>query len=218
MTKPKGFVKRGNERYDRHDPYFRKAKKEGFVARSIYKLEEIDAAFSLLAPSSIVLDLGCAPGSWLQYVASRLDPARGGRAVGVDLLPVRTSFPAHVRTLVADVNDLSPESLLPDGPPPKDPARPFDVVLSDMAPSTTGVRSVDQARSAQLCDMALSLADRLAARGSHLCFKVLEGGDTKAFLDELRARYTTVKVRRPKSTRPGSTETYLVALTRKATP
>lgn len=200
-----GFVPKGNTRYDRHDAYYRQAKREGFVARSVYKLEEIDEQHGLLRPSDRVLDLGCAPGSWLQYVSGRLRPEKGGGAVGVDLLPVPISFPPHVRIIQGDVFTLGPEDLLGE----RD-AR-FDVVLSDMAPNTTGVRSVDQARSMALVERALELCFRVLRLGGHLCVKVLEGGDFPAFLQACRSAFAEVKVTRPKGTRSGSMETYVVA-------
>lgn len=212
----KGFVAKGNARYDRHDTFYRQAKREGFVARSIYKLEEIDAQFGLLRATSVVLDLGCAPGSWLQYVAKTIDPARGGRAVGIDLLPVHTSFPSWVKVLLGDVYTVSDEQLLPDGVVVADTSRPFDVVLSDMAPNTTGIRSVDQARSLDLAETALAIAARRLRPGGAFCVKILEGGEMKSFIDACQRTFTTVKVRRPKGTREGSKETYVVGLERVA--
>jgi 23S rRNA (uridine2552-2'-O)-methyltransferase len=211
----KGFVAKGNARYDRHDPYYRQAKKEGFVARSIYKLEEIDEQFGLITPSSVVLDLGCAPGSWMQYVARKVMPQKGGRAVGIDLLPVHTSFPSWVKILVGDIYAVSDDELLPEGVPVDDKSRPFDVVLSDMAPNTTGVRSVDQARSLSLAEAALAIAERRLKPGGVFCVKILEGGEMKSFIEACQRAFTTVKIRRPKGTREGSKETYVVGLERR---
>jgi 23S rRNA (uridine2552-2'-O)-methyltransferase len=207
------FVARGNDRYDRHDTYYRKAKSEGYLARSIYKLEEIDEQLKVLKPSDWVLDLGCAPGSWLQYVSRKVKPEKNGQVVGIDLLPVATNFPAHVHVIENDVYEINAEDLLP----PSTNARagqkaPFDVILSDMAPNTTGVRAVDQARSIGLCERALSLAESLLKKNGNFCFKVFEGGELANFILLLRKQFKTVKVRRPKGTRPGSMETYVVAL------
>lgn len=207
--RPDGFIPKGNARYDRHDAYYRQAKKEGYAARSIYKLEELDREFHLLRPSDHVLDLGCAPGSWLQYVDGKL---KTGQAVGIDLLPVKTGFSGKVRVLQGDAFTTSLEELT--GTPPGQPLRLFDLVLSDMAPNTTGIRSVDQARSLALCERALEVAERALVEGGRMCVKMLEGGDMKSYLDACKKVFATVKVKRPKSTRAGSTETFVVGLER----
>lgn len=213
----KRFVKKGSSRYDRHDAYYRRAKQEGWLARSVYKLEELDKDFKLIRPGDNVLDLGAAPGSWLQYAERRVQE-KGGRLVGIDLLPVRLSFGPHVKVIQGDVFKADLRELLPPGlevsedePTP----RPFDVVLSDMAPNTTGIRSVDQARSMALAERALEVALRVLRPGGRFCVKVFEGGDFRDYLDALKQGFSTVKVRRPKGTRVGSIETYVVALDRR---
>jgi 23S rRNA (uridine2552-2'-O)-methyltransferase len=211
-----GFMKPKNDRYDRHDAYYRKAKEEGFLARSVYKLEELDKDFRLIRAGDHVLDLGSAPGSWMQYAERKVQQARG-RLVGIDLLPVRVSFGPHVRVLEADVFKVEANDLLPPGEEPVKgvQARPFDVVLSDMAPNTTGIRSVDQARSMALAERALELALRMLRPGGRFCVKVFEGQDFPAYMATLRKAFREVKIRRPKSVRVGSIETYVVALDRK---
>lgn len=212
----KGFVPKGSSRYDRHDAFYRKAKQEGFLARSVYKLEELDRDFALIRPGDWVLDLGAAPGSWLQY-AERKVRERGGRLVGIDLLPVKVSFGPHVKVIQGDIYETPVEQLLPEGPAvaKRDPERPFDVVMSDMAPNTTGVRAVDQARSMALAEHALEVAGRLLRPGGRFVVKVFEGGDFKDYLARAQELFTEVKVRRPKGTRAGSIETYVVALGRR---
>jgi 23S rRNA (uridine2552-2'-O)-methyltransferase len=206
-TRRQGFVPKGNARYDRHDPYYRKAKAEGFAARSVYKLEEIDREYKLIRAKDRVLDLGCAPGSWLQYVDSKL---QSGTAVGIDLLPVKVTFSAKVTVIQGDAFDATVPALSAD-------AR-FDVVLSDMAPNTTGIKMVDQARSLALCERALEVAARSLTPGGRLCVKIFEGGDMKQFLDAVRALFDTVKVKRPKGTRAGSVETYVIGLGKRGAP
>lgn len=213
----KGFVAQGSSRYDRHDVYYRRAKEEGWLARSVYKLEELDRDFKLIRPGDNVLDLGSAPGSWLQFAERRVHE-RGGLLVGIDLLPVRLSFGPHVKVIQGDVFKAELHELLPAGLEVQEgasPPRPFDVVMSDMAPNTTGIRSVDQARSMALAERALEVALRVLRPGGRYCVKVFEGGDFAAYLDALRAGFRTVKVRRPKGVRVGSIETYVVALDRK---
>ena len=204
---PSGFVIKGNARYDRHDHFYRQAKKEGFAARSIYKLDEIDRDYRILHKGDVVVDLGCAPGSWMQYVEEKIQP--GGRAYGIDLLAVKVAFGPHVRTIVGDAFAVTLEDLT-DSVGAELPR--VDVVLSDMAPNTTGIRSIDQARSMALSERALEVAVRLLRPGGRFVVKVLEGGEMKAFVTAIEQVFSTVKLRRPKSTRDGSTETFVVAL------
>lgn len=199
--------------YERHDPYYHAAKKQGFVARSVFKLEEIDQDFSLIRSGDWVLDLGCAPGSWLQYTEKRVGKL-GGRLVGIDLLPVRISFASHVKIIQGDIYDAALSDLLPEEIDGKSKTG-FDVVLSDMAPNTTGIRSVDQDRSLALCERALELAEKLLRPGGRFCVKILEGGGIQSFITQCRQMFTTVKIRRPKGTRSGSMETYIVCLNKK---
>ena len=204
------YVTKGNARYDRHDSYYRKARQEGYLARSVYKLEEIDRDFKLIGKAAAVLDLGCAPGSWMQYVERKVASVKGF-VVGIDLLPMKVTFGSHVRIIQGDVFDVDPTAYLPQRAAAGE--RPlFDVVISDMAPNTTGIRSVDQARSHALCERAFDIAQQVLRQGGNFCIKVLEGGETPDLLRQLREAFDTVKVRRPKGTRPGSSETYIVAL------
>ncbi|UCF01217.1 MAG: RlmE family RNA methyltransferase, partial [Deltaproteobacteria bacterium] len=115
------------------DHYFHRAKKEGFIARSVYKLEEVDRRVRLLKPGQRVLDLGCHPGSWLQYCARVV--GKRGLVVGVDTRKISVELPPHVKCIQADVFELSPADL-------HHFSKEFDVVLSDLAPATTGIRSV----------------------------------------------------------------------------
>lgn len=213
----KGFVGKGSDRYDRHDHYYRRAKEEGWLARSVYKLEELDTDFKLIRPGDNVLDLGAAPGSWLQFAERRVQQ-KGGKIVGIDLLPLKLSFGPHVKVIQGDVFKTDVKDLLPPGFEVGDDdvaLRPYDVVLSDMAPNTTGIRTVDQARSMALAERALEVAFRVLRPGGRFCVKIFEGADFPAYLDELKRGFSTVKVRRPKGVRVGSIETYVVALDRR---
>jgi 23S rRNA (uridine2552-2'-O)-methyltransferase len=208
-----GYIKKGNARYDRHDHFYRRAKEEGFVARSIYKLDEIDREYKLFKKGDVVVDLGCAPGSWMQYVENRIGDH--GRAYGIDLLPVKVAFTSRIRILQGDAFAVTLEDLTDsrDGE-----LRPVDVVISDMAPNTTGIRSVDAARSMALSERALEVATRLLRPGGNFVVKVLEGGEMKAYLEACKLVFTHVKLKRPKSTRDGSTETFVIGLHRKPLP
>ena len=188
------------------DHFGRRAKQEGKPARSVYKLEELDSRWHLLRRGDKVLDLGCAPGSWLQYAAERVGP--GGRVLGYDLKPLAISLPPHAEARVGDAFAI-PDVELPGG---------VDVVLSDMAPSTMGDHKTDAARSAALCERALDLADRLLRPGGHVVVKALEGGDVPALVRRMRAGYDKVEQLRPQATRARSTEIFLVGLGRKPSP
>jgi 23S rRNA (uridine2552-2'-O)-methyltransferase len=183
------------------DHYFRKAKREGFAARSAYKLEEMDRKQRLLRPHQRVLDLGCAPGSWLQYAAERVGPK--GVVIGADLQPVTVPLPPQAHTIVGDAFALSPETLRDGGPP-------FDLVLSDMAPKTTGIPSADAARSAELALRALDLARAVLRPGGDLLVKVFQG----AQLPDVRKAYAVVFERvtleKPAASRSESVEIFLL--------
>ncbi|MBI5496178.1 MAG: RlmE family RNA methyltransferase [Deltaproteobacteria bacterium] len=194
--------------YKRHDVYWARAKDEGYAARSVYKLQEIDKAHQLMGPGSRVLDLGCAPGSWLQFAAERVGSR--GRVVGVDLEVVKLDLPPHVTTLAMDMVDLTQEHLPSD-------CLPLDLVMSDLAPHTTGIRSVDQARSFDLSARALLCCDVLLRPGGHFVVKTFQGPDTQRLLLAARMRFDRAEIIRPKATRQASAEVYLLALGRRAT-
>lgn len=195
--------------YERHDPLYFAAKKQGYAARSVFKLEEIDGDFNLLRTGNYVVDLGCSPGSWLQYTSDRIKER--GLIVGVDLLPVKIAVSCQFQFLKADVFEVEPEKLLAF----LGPEDGFDVVLSDMAPNTSGIKSVDQDRSLVLCEQALALAQATLKKGGRFCVKILEGGGMQAFVKECRNTFEEVKIRRPKGTRAASMETYVVGMNRK---
>jgi 23S rRNA (uridine2552-2'-O)-methyltransferase len=195
--------------YKRHDIYWAKAKDDGYAARSVYKLQEVDQAHKLLPPGAHVLDLGCAPGSWLQYAAQRVGAT--GRVVGVDLEAVTVPLSKNVTTLVLDMARLTTAMLPSD-------ALPIDVVLSDLAPHTSGIRSVDQDRSFDLSARAVLAADQLLRPGGHLLVKTFQGGDTKRLGDAVRLRYTSWEFIRPQATRKVSFEVYVLGKGYKGVP
>ncbi|MEG6506981.1 RlmE family RNA methyltransferase [Nitratidesulfovibrio sp. 1201_IL3209] len=187
------------------DHYFLKAKQENYPARSIYKLKEIDNRFKLFRPGMKVLDLGAAPGSWSLGAAERVG-ARG-RVLACDLQATDTPFPPNVTFMQEDVFNRSEafeDALAATGP--------FHVVISDMAPRTTGTRFTDQARSLELCVEALAVADHCLIKGGSFVVKIFMGPDVKQLVDALRARFETVKTFKPKSSRAESKETFYVCL------
>ena len=187
------------DRNRRHDQYFRKARQQGFAARAVYKLEDIDRRLRLLHPGYRVLDLGCRPGSWLQYATQAV--GKHGAVVGIDRQPLPQPVPG-ARVLVGDIYATTDEELL-------GPLAAFDVVLSDMAPDTTGIRATDQARSVALVEEALARAERLLAPAGAFVAKVFQGPDVDRLRKRMAARFSEVKLLKPEGSRAQSTELYL---------
>jgi len=183
----------------RHDAYFRKARDAGYAARAVYKLEEIDRRLRLLRAGDRVLDLGCRPGSWMQYALKVVGPH--GAVVGIDRDPLPQPIPG-ARVLRADLFTITDGELLGE-------LKAFDVVLSDMAPNTTGIRATDQARSAALVEEALGRAERLLAPGGAFVAKIFQGPDVETIRKRLAARFSDVRTLKPEGSRAESTEIYL---------
>lgn len=188
------------------DHYTRRAKKENFAARSVYKLQEIQKKHRIIGRAGRILDMGCAPGSWLQFAAREAGPS--GRLVGIDLTPVNIALPDNVTVITGDVAQLG-DHLAELG------QTRFDVVLSDMAPSTTGNRHVDEARSVYLCEAALEIAEKTLVRGGSFVCKIFQGNDFKAFADAVGCRFDRQTAFRPQSTRKASREVYVIGLGKK---
>lgn len=187
------------------DHYFLKAKKENYPARSVYKLKELDKKFKLFRPGMKVLDLGAAPGSWSMGAAEKVGPQ--GRVLACDIQTTETPFPPNVTFMQEDVFDRSPvfeEALSAMGP--------FHVVISDMAPRTTGTRFTDQARSLELCVEALAVAQQWLMPGGAFVVKIFMGPDIQEMLKPMRAAFTAVKSFKPQSSRAESKETFFVGL------
>ncbi len=186
--------------FNRKDRFFHKAKEEGFVARSAYKLEEIQKKYRVIPKGSFVVDLGASPGSWSQ-LALKLTGEKG-YVVGIDLKDVKISAP-NAKFYQMDVFNLDPEIF---------EGRTVDVLISDMAPNTTGVRSVDQARSESLCLEVLGVSEKFLKKGGNLVMKLFEGGDAEKVAAEVKKKFKTFKRFKPEAVRKGSFETYLIGL------
>ncbi len=196
---------RGGPRHPRSaDPWAERARREGYPARSVYKLQEIDERLELFAPGQRVLDLGAAPGSWSLYALRRIGPE--GSLLAIDLAPLGVQLPLPGAFRRADVFEMDLAGL-----------EPFDVVLSDMAPATSGQRALDQARSAALFEAALGLAERLLRPGGHFVGKLLQGPDLQTLRARVRAGFRSERLVRPRATRADSTEIFLVGLQRRET-
>jgi len=200
-------MKRSPKRINRwQDHYTRQAKTERFPARSVYKLQEIQNKHNVIKKGDTVLDLGCAPGSWILYAAGLT--GNTGRVIGIDQIPVTINVPSHVTLYIGDIFLMDDDFF-------KSLGSGFNVVVSDMAPSTTGNKCVDNARSFDLCCRALSIAQMtLIAGGSFVC-KIFQGEDFKTFVDSVRSVFESCKIFKPKSSRKASKEIYVIGLRKK---
>lgn len=197
--------RRNNNTRCRADYYARKAQKEKFPARSVYKLEEIQEKYRVIRPAARVLDLGCSPGSWLLYAAKLVGPK--GRVIGVDIKEVKIPLPENACTHVGDVTAMDDLlALIGTG---------FGAVISDMASSTTGYKDVDAVRSYYLCCAALEVADTLLDPGGSFVCKIFQGEDFTAFSDSVRVRFDQRRIFKPQTCRKDSREIYIIGLGKK---
>jgi 23S rRNA (uridine2552-2'-O)-methyltransferase len=189
-------------RRDRPDHYSKRARQEGYRARSVYKLEELQRRFAIIRRGMRVLDVGAAPGSWTQF--ARKVVGEHGLVVAVDLseLPALEGLP-NVEPIVGDIYEPDVvDQLVARGP--------YGALISDAAPRTTGNRTVDTSRSAALVEQILALCTRLLEPDGHLVAKVFQGGEEQALLKEVRRLFQTGKLIKPKASRDESFETFLI--------
>ncbi len=197
---------KGWRKQQSQDAYFRRAKAEGYRARSAYKLLELNERFHLLRLGATILDLGAAPGSWSQVARKAVGDA--GRVVAVDIQPIAPL--AGVVALQCDITQ--PECLaqiaaaLPTG---------ADLVLSDVSPAISGIAFADRARAAALAEASLAVALRFLRRGGAFVVKVFRGGDSDRFLAAARRHFAAVHVHKPPASRKESGESYVVGLRRR---
>lgn len=185
------------------DPFVQAARKLGYRSRAVFKLKELDERDRLLRPGLWVVDLGAAPGGWSQYARPRLGPQ--GRLFALDILPM-DSLP-DVEMLCGDFREASVlaefEALLG--------GRQIDLVLSDMAPNLSGIDAADQASSIYLCELALSFAEAHLREGGSFLTKTFQGEGFDSYLASVRQLFGSVAIRKPKASRPRSSEVYLLA-------
>jgi 23S rRNA (uridine2552-2'-O)-methyltransferase len=185
----------------RQDHLARRARREHYPARSVYKLEEIDRRLRLLRPGFRVLDLGASPGSWTLFIAGAVGPS--GFVLAVDPQDLRVALPPHARFVKGRCEEVLPEIVA---------AGPFDAVVSDMAPSTTGERGTDQHRSFELFRGAAEIAARVGRPGSSFVGKVFQGPSFGEARGLLRDAWVEVRVLRPRATRTESYEVFLAGI------
>jgi 23S rRNA (uridine2552-2'-O)-methyltransferase len=187
------------------DYYWRKSKEDGYPARSVYKLKEIQEKHGPLKPGMRVLDLGASPGSWSLYLLDML--AGGGSVTGVDLNDPDGKLLArkNYRFLLGDFTSGEVERLIRE-------SGPFDAVVSDAAPSTTGSRTMDTARSAEIARSVLAICESCLVPGGNCVLKIFQGGEERDVLARMRGLFTSVKAFKPRASRSESMETYFVGL------
>lgn len=188
------------------DHFSRKAKKENFPARSVYKLQEIQNKFRIIKQGDVILDLGCSPGSWLLYAADMVGPK--GVVVGVDLKPVEVQVPPNVKVLTGDIEENGVGLLRPL-------ELQYNLILSDMAPATTGRKDIDSYRSFALCQVALEIAETFLLTGGCFVSKIFQGPDFKNFSDTVKNMFKDQKTFKPQSSRKASKEIYVIGIGKK---
>jgi 23S rRNA methylase len=186
-----------------HDRYFKQAKREGKLARSVYKLEELNSRDRIIKRGDKVLDLGASPGSWLEYILGVIGGS--GSACAVDLKPIDKKFKGRATFRMMDIMEMRGDEF-------SEVATEFDAIVSDMAPNTSGIRIMDQARSQELCEAVVRIACPMLKTGGNLVMKIFYGPETEFYRAQLAKRFATVKVRKPEACRDESTEHYLVCL------
>ena len=189
------------------DHYFKKAKKENYPARSVYKLEEIQKKYRFIKSGDTVLDFGCYPGSWSIYAARVVGPK--GLVVGVDLQEVKKISIAKAAEIILFCDDIMSDDIVEKLQETKNN---FRIVLSDIAPRTSGNKWVDQQQSLNLARRVLELAASLLGKDGNFYVKVFEGEDFKEFVDSVRKSFKTVKIVKPKSSRSESREVFVLGM------
>ena len=189
------------------DYYFKKAKKENYPARSVYKLEEAQNKYRFIKSGDRVLDFGCFPGSWSIYTARIVGPQ--GLVVGVDLQKAKKVSFAKSAEILWICDDIMSDDIIPKM---RGIRKSFNVILSDIAPRTSGNKWVDQQQSLNLARRVLELAASLLGEGGNFYVKVFEGEDFKEFVDSVRKSFKMVKIVKPKSSRTESREVFVLGM------
>lgn len=190
--------------YDRKDRFYKKAKEDGLRSRAAFKLVEINKKFRLIRPGMLVVDLGCAPGSWAQVSSNMVGSA--GKVVGIDMEPVPVINDKNVSFIKGDVRDETTRQRLL-----RELGRKVDVVLSDMAPHLSGIRFQDHYNSYELAEQAHQLCRLVLRENGDFVVKIFPGEELEPFKENLKGSFSEIKTFIPEATRKTSTEVYLVA-------
>ena len=187
-------------RKDKKDEFYtRKAKEEGYPARSVYKLKEIDEKYKIFKKGDRVLDLGCAPGSWLKYISEKIGDSE--RIVGVDSVGLKIPLARNMIFIQKSIFDLTVADI---------GSQKFQSVVSDLSPSTTGIKLTDEARSLEFCEKTLELAIEFLQPGGDFVCKIFEGELSNEFFKEVERNFKFVKRFRPKAVNKKSREIYVI--------
>lgn len=189
--------------FDRKDRFFHMAKADGYLARSAYKLDELQKKFKLMRAGDLILDLGAAPGAWSQIAMKCVGPK--GAVVGLDLKAIELKS-TNARFYIMDAFQFDPAIL---------EGRQVNCLLSDMAPNTTGIRNTDQARSYDLCEQVLNLSEKHLNPKGHCVLKMFEGPDADKIAKRMNQMFSTMKRFKPEAVRKGSFETYFVGVSKR---
>ena len=200
MTKKKGWIKERKNEY-----YFKKAKEENYRSRATYKLSQTIEKYRFIKRGNIVVDLGAAPGGWIQ--AARKAATKAGFVLGVDLKPIAPFEQSYIRTIVCDMTDPEAITQILSFLPGK-----ADVVISDMSPNITGVWEVDHARQIDLATKALTVARQILCIDGNFFTKVFEGDLLNDYIEKVKSYFTEVKLVKPPASRSKSSEMYVLAL------
>jgi len=195
---------KGYRRERKQDYFYRRAKELKLRSRAAFKLRQLDDRYNLLQRGDVVVDLGAAPGGWLQVARERV--GNEGFVLGVDLQQIAKLSHANVKTLVADITDPSTPELIRGNLP-----RLADVVLSDASPKISGVWSVDHSRSIELARTALTISGNVLVQGGELLIKVFQGELFQEFVGEVKEKFGFIKISKPPASRKSSAEAYVVA-------
>ncbi|MFC1668175.1 SAM-dependent methyltransferase [Chlamydiota bacterium] len=193
--------------YKKKDYYAIKAKEEKYPARSVYKLQEIDKKQSLIKKGYIILDLGCCPGSWLKYCSAKIGPS--GKVIGIDTQTLSLSIPPNAQFIQEDIfsspaiNTFATKNTF------------FDLIISDLAPATSGIKNRDHQRSLQLAFRALEIAEVLLKPGSNFLCKFFQGEDNNVLFVKIKSLFSKMVLEKPKSSRKQSVELFVVGLGKK---
>ncbi|MFH1830053.1 MAG: RlmE family RNA methyltransferase [Pseudomonadota bacterium] len=190
--------------YVRKDHFYKRAKQERKASRAVYKLSEIQARYKLIEKGATVIDLGCAPGSWMHELSDIVGPK--GKVIGIDVLSLKIELPKNCQFINGDISDEATIGKLNDLI-----GRNVDAVLSDMSPNLSGVAFADTYKSYELSMTALTLARSILKKGGGFIVKMFPGEEFKSFMAELKKSFKEVNPITPQATRKTSSERYLVA-------
>ncbi len=190
--------------YKLRDTYYKKAKQEGYRSRAAYKLLELQERFRIFKTGQLVVDLGAAPGGWIQVAAKLVAPS--GKVLGVDLQPIEAFHQKNIIVVRGDITATETEQRIMEYL-----GRPADSVISDLAPKLTGIRDTDEARSLELNRTALEVAKRLLRAGGSFLIKSFVSEELRIFSAEVDKQFASVQHTRPDASRKGSSEIYLFA-------